>query len=81
MSQPTPRTARALLARYASARIALAEKPDPARRRELAEVVRALREATGTHSVAEAIAAADEVLASAKRAKAGSRAGDGLVAA
>ncbi|CAM5389692.1 hypothetical protein SALBM135S_08044 [Streptomyces alboniger] len=84
VSQPEPRRVRALLARYACARIALAEKPEPARRRELADVVRALCEATGTQSVTEAIVVADDMLAAARRPAAGTRparAGQGLVAA
>ncbi|MEV0120459.1 DUF5133 domain-containing protein [Streptomyces sp. NPDC050703] len=84
MSQPEARCVRTLLARYADARIALAEKPDPVRRRRLAEVVRALCEATGTRTVTEAIAAADDILAAARRPAPRprpSRTGDGLVAA
>lgn len=82
VSQPEPRCVRTLLARYAEARIALAEKPDPARRRQVADVVRALCEATGTRTAAEAIAAADEALTAARRpTPRASRTADGLVAA
>ncbi|MEV7192355.1 DUF5133 domain-containing protein [Streptomyces sp. NPDC093510] len=70
MSKPEPRQVRTLLARYANARIALAEKPGPAWQRELADVTRTLCTVTGTRSITRAIAAADEVLAAAKGARA-----------
>ncbi|QQC91863.1 DUF5133 domain-containing protein [Streptomyces alfalfae] len=86
VSQPEARCVRTLLARYAEARIALAEKPDPARRRRLADVVRDLCEATGARTATEAIAAADDMLAAARRptprpSRTPSRTEDGLVAA
>ncbi|MEV0253573.1 DUF5133 domain-containing protein [Streptomyces sp. NPDC050732] len=65
MSKPEPRRVRTLLARYANARIALAEKPAPAWQRELADVTHMLCAVTGTRSISEAIAAADEILAAA----------------
>lgn len=60
---PEPRCVRNLLARYASARIALTEKVVPAWQRELADVTYTLCVVTGTRSISDAIAAADEILA------------------
>ncbi|MGW0427025.1 DUF5133 domain-containing protein [Streptomyces sp. NPDC002990] len=70
MLKPEPRRVRSLLARYASARIALAEKPDPAWQQELADVTYTLCVVTGTRSIADAVAAADEILAAAGRLEA-----------
>nr|WP_028813613.1 DUF5133 domain-containing protein [Streptomyces flavidovirens] len=67
MLRPEPRRVRSLLARYASARIALAEKAEPTWQRELADVTYTLCVVTGTRSITDAIAAADEILATARR--------------
>ncbi len=68
--KPEPRRVRTLLARYASARIALAEKSDPMWQRELADVSYTLCVVTGTRSISDAIAAADETLAAARQPEA-----------
>ncbi|WP_338015584.1 DUF5133 domain-containing protein [Streptomyces sp. CB03234] len=60
---PDPRYVRTLLARYASARIALAEKSEPAWQRELDDVTYTLCVVTGSRSIADALAAADALLA------------------
>ncbi|MGA4847335.1 DUF5133 domain-containing protein [Streptomyces sp. G5(2025)] len=67
MLKPEPRSVRTLLARYACARIALVEKADPAWQRELEDVTYTLCVVTGTQSITDAIAAADEILATAER--------------
>ncbi|WP_344500181.1 DUF5133 domain-containing protein [Streptomyces enissocaesilis] len=72
--KPEPRCVRTLLARYASARIALAEKPDQAWQRELADVTYTLCVVTGTRSITDAIAAADEILEAARQPEGESRA-------
>lgn len=53
---------RALLARYASARFAHAERETPESRRALQDATRALCAATATSAIEEAIEAADLVL-------------------
>jgi hypothetical protein len=81
---PDPRHVRTLLARYASARIALAEKSTLAWQRELDEVTRALCAVTGARSVADAIARADDILdrhARKQRASRLSTAGEGAALA
>lgn len=75
MLVPDPKAVRTLLTRYASLRIAQAERDGPRTARELADVSRALCVMTGTTSVEEAIAKAD-VLLIASRGAAGK--GDGL---
>ncbi|MGW7195304.1 DUF5133 domain-containing protein [Streptomyces chryseus] len=65
--KPEPRYVRTLLARYASARIALAEKAEPTWQRELADVTYTLCVVTGTRSITDAIAAADDILAAARQ--------------
>ncbi|MFJ8790717.1 DUF5133 domain-containing protein [Streptomyces sp. NPDC102462] len=62
MPVPDPKVVRKLLTRYASLRIAQAERPTPAAARDLAEVTRALCAMTGTADVREAIARADVLL-------------------
>ncbi|MEU1042925.1 DUF5133 domain-containing protein [Streptomyces sp. NPDC005551] len=74
MSTPDPRHVRKLLARYASARIALAERSTREWQRELDDVTRTLCMLTGTRSVADAICAADEILAQHARRRAPRRA-------
>ncbi|MDQ1034959.1 hypothetical protein QFZ75_001375 [Streptomyces sp. V3I8] len=64
--KPDPRSVRTLLARYASARIALAHASDAAWEQELADVSYTLCVMTGTSAITDAIAAADEILAAAK---------------
>ncbi|MFD5079926.1 DUF5133 domain-containing protein [Streptomyces sp. NPDC058371] len=59
---PDPRRVRVLLARYASARIALAEKSTLAWQQELDDVTYTLCVLTGARSIADAIAAADGIL-------------------
>jgi hypothetical protein len=60
---PAPTQLRELLARYATVRIALAERETQASRRALQEVTRRLCAVTGTEGIREAIEAADAVLA------------------
>ncbi|MGW7157103.1 DUF5133 domain-containing protein [Streptomyces sp. NPDC054887] len=67
---PDRRYVRSLLARYASARIALAQKSEPAWERDLEDVSYTLCVVTGTRSVADAIAAADEILAGTRQPEA-----------
>ncbi|MFJ3222600.1 DUF5133 domain-containing protein [Streptomyces sp. NPDC086783] len=81
---PDPRHVRTLLARYASARIALAEKSTPAWQRELDDVTRALCALTGTRSIADAVSKADDILDRHVRKQRASRlstAGDGAALA
>ncbi|WP_328596287.1 MULTISPECIES: DUF5133 domain-containing protein [Streptomyces] len=68
--KPDPRSVRTLLARYASARIALAHASDPKWEQELADVSYTLCVMTGTSAITDAVAAADEILATAKRPEA-----------
>ncbi|MBM7173226.1 DUF5133 domain-containing protein [Streptomyces sp. G44] len=67
MLKPEPRSVRTLLSRYACARIALMEKADPAWQREMEDVTYTLCVVTGTQSITDAIAAADQILAAAER--------------
>lgn len=62
---PDARYVRTLLARYASSRIALAEKHEPTWQRELEDVSYTLCVVTGTRLIADALAAADDILAGA----------------
>jgi len=62
MLTPDPQVLRTLLARYATARIALLEQDTPAGRRALEDVSYTLCVATSTRSVNDAILAADYVL-------------------
>ncbi|MGW1257761.1 DUF5133 domain-containing protein [Streptomyces sp. NPDC002513] len=59
---PDPKTVRGLLTRYASLRIALAERNTPERARELEDVSYTLCVMTGTRTVSEAVQAADALL-------------------
>ncbi|RZB14089.1 DUF5133 domain-containing protein [Streptomyces sp. F001] len=63
MLVPDPKVVRRLLTRYASLRIAQAERETPTRARELADVSHTLCVLTGTTSIREAIARADALLA------------------
>jgi hypothetical protein len=62
-----PKVVRKLLTRYATLRIAQAERPTPSAARELADVSRSLCAMTGTVHVREAIARADALLSRARR--------------
>ncbi|MEK8170499.1 DUF5133 domain-containing protein [Streptomyces sp. M19] len=62
MLTPDAKLLRTLLARYASARIADAERSTPASRRELADVTYTLCVTTATRTTEDAIAAAEAVL-------------------
>ncbi|MFI9648233.1 DUF5133 domain-containing protein [Streptomyces sp. NPDC052040] len=63
MMVPDPKVVRGLLTRYASLRIALAERATPQRTRELEDVSYTLCVMTGTRTVLEAVEAADALLA------------------
>lgn len=67
MLVPDPKVVRQLLTRYATLRIAHAEKETPRTAQGLAEVGDALCALTGKSRVHDAIAAADEVLLAAGR--------------
>ncbi|WP_320779963.1 DUF5133 domain-containing protein [Streptomyces sp. CRN 30] len=62
MLVPDPKVVRELLTRYASLRIAQAERETPATARELADVSYTLCVMMGTTSTNEAVAKADELL-------------------
>lgn len=62
MLVPDPKTVRTLLTRYASLRIAQAERESQARARELADVSYTLCVMMGTTDVREAVARADALL-------------------
>ncbi|MER7563943.1 DUF5133 domain-containing protein [Streptomyces sp. NPDC048523] len=62
MLVPDPKTVRTLLTRYASLRIAQAERETPATVRELADVSYTLCVMMGTTDVREAVARADALL-------------------
>ena len=68
-----PKVVRTLLTRYASLRIAQAEREKPQTARELADVSRALCATMGASSVEEAIAKADALLIASR----GTAGGDG----
>jgi hypothetical protein len=63
VTTPSPTRLRELLTRYATVRIALAERDTQELRRTLREVSRQLCAATGTQGIREAIEAADAALA------------------
>jgi hypothetical protein len=63
---PDPKAVRTLLTRYASLRIAQAERERPAAARELADVSHALCVMMGTTDVREAVARADALLPAAE---------------
>jgi hypothetical protein len=60
---PAPKLLRELLTRYATVRIALAERETQALRRALQEVTHQLCAVTGAEGIREAIEAADAALA------------------
>ncbi|MCX4767130.1 DUF5133 domain-containing protein [Streptomyces sp. NBC_01275] len=62
MIVPDPKVARTLLTRYATLRIAQAERETPYAARELADVMYTLCILMGTADVREAVAAADVLL-------------------
>ena len=66
-----PKVVRSLLTRYASLRIAQAEREKPQAARELADVSRALCTTMEASSVEDAIAKADALLIAARRAAGG----------
>ncbi|GAA3494810.1 DUF5133 domain-containing protein [Streptomyces prasinosporus] len=68
MLAPDPKTVRRLLTRYATLRIAQAERYSPAAARELEDVSRTLCVMTGTSGVRDAVARADDLLARARPA-------------
>ena len=74
MLVPDPKVVRTLLTRYASLRIAQAEREKPQAARELADVSRALCAVMGVASVEDAIAKADALLIASR----GAAGGDGL---
>ncbi|CAL9663245.1 hypothetical protein SUDANB176_07095 [Streptomyces sp. enrichment culture] len=63
MLVPDPKTVRGLLTRYATLQIAQAERHSPAVARELEDVSYTLCVMTGTSSIHEAVARADDLLA------------------
>ncbi|MFI7296341.1 DUF5133 domain-containing protein [Streptomyces sp. NPDC050121] len=65
MIVPDPKVARTLLTRYATLKIAQAERERPQTARELQDVTYTLCVLMGTADVREAVAAADTLLASA----------------
>ncbi|MFI8231369.1 DUF5133 domain-containing protein [Streptomyces sp. NPDC085900] len=71
-----PKAVRSLLTRYASLRIAQAERSTPRTTRELVDVSRRLCAMTGTTDVRDAIERADALLSAARRMRAGSGCGD-----
>lgn len=64
---PDPKVVRTLLTRYASLRIAQAEREKPQTARELADVSRALCVMMKAASVEDAIAEADDLLVAARQ--------------
>ncbi|MDX2677862.1 DUF5133 domain-containing protein [Streptomyces soliscabiei] len=68
MIVPDPKIARTLLTRYATLKIAQAERERPQTARELQDVTYTLCVLMGTADVREAVAAADTLLASAAAA-------------
>ncbi len=78
MLEPDPKVVRKLLTRYASLRIAQAERERPETARELADVSYTLCVAMATTAVHDAVAKADALLLAKGRAQeAGSPAPDG----
>ncbi|MEU0290260.1 DUF5133 domain-containing protein [Streptomyces sp. NPDC005908] len=71
MHVPDPKVVRHLLTRYATLRIAQAERHSPALARELDDVTDALRAMTGASSVHEAVERADDLLAGGGRSPEG----------
>ncbi|MCQ9135863.1 MULTISPECIES: DUF5133 domain-containing protein [Streptomyces] len=71
MIVPDPKVARTLLTRYATLRIAQAERETPQAARELQDVTYTLCVLMGTPDVREAVAAADALLESASVQDAG----------
>lgn len=71
MLVPDPKVVRTLLTRYASLRIAQAEREKPQAARELADVCRTLCAVMGATSVEDAIVKADALLTAARRTAGG----------
>ncbi|MFD5453155.1 DUF5133 domain-containing protein [Streptomyces sp. NPDC127100] len=76
MLEPDPKVVRELLTRYASLRIAQAERERPATARELADVSYTLCVMMATTTIHEAVAKADELLLVKGRAQAAVRTAD-----
>ncbi|CAM5469164.1 DUF5133 domain-containing protein [Streptomyces hirsutus] len=71
MLVPDPKTVRRLLTRYATLRIAQAERPSPVAARELEDITYTLCVMTGTAGIREAVTRADALLAQGQTAPAG----------
>ncbi|MEU0224480.1 DUF5133 domain-containing protein [Streptomyces sp. NPDC006284] len=76
MLEPDPRVVRELLTRYASLRIAQAERERPATARELADVSYTLCVMMATTSIQDAVAKADALLLAKGRTPEAARAAD-----
>ncbi|MBQ0964410.1 MULTISPECIES: DUF5133 domain-containing protein [Streptomyces] len=76
MLEPDPKVVRELLTRYASLRIAQAERPGPAVTRDLTDVSYTLCVMMATTSVHDAVAKADALLLAKGRAAPEPRAAD-----
>jgi len=75
---PDPKIARTLLTRYATLKIAQAERETPQAARELQDVTYTLCVLMGTADVREAVAAADALLQSAPATRTPAEGSDGL---
>ncbi|MGW1274482.1 DUF5133 domain-containing protein [Streptomyces sp. NPDC002491] len=78
MIVPDPKIARTLLTRYATLKIAQAERETPQAARELQDVTYTLCVLMGTADVREAVAAADALLQSAPATRTPAEGSDGL---
>ncbi|AVV44360.1 DUF5133 domain-containing protein [Streptomyces sp. ID05-04B] len=78
MIVPDPKIARTLLTRYATLKIAQAERETPQAARELQDVMYTLCVLMGTADVREAVAAADALLEAAPVTSAPAEGSDGL---
>ncbi|CAL9321740.1 DUF5133 domain-containing protein [Streptomyces griseoincarnatus] len=77
MLVPDPKVVRQLLTRYATLRIAQAERQTPAVARELEDVTRRLCVTMGTAGIHEAVARADDLLVRARTDRRRSSEADG----
>ncbi|MEH0448795.1 MULTISPECIES: DUF5133 domain-containing protein [unclassified Streptomyces] len=78
MIVPDPKIARTLLTRYATLKIAQAERETPQAARELQDVTYTLCVLMGTSDVREAVAAADALLESVPQTRTPAEGSDGL---
>ncbi|MCX5262946.1 DUF5133 domain-containing protein [Streptomyces sp. NBC_00199] len=78
MIVPDPKIARTLLTRYATLKIAQAERETPQAARELQDVTYTLCVLMGTADVREAVAAADALLESVPQTPTPAKGADGL---